>query len=178
MWIRDTLPISVPGLRAIVYGYKSSLGRSSSFQSISDIAQTLARQLKLGGWCLPSSKPVVFLAHSLGGLVLKEAIVQMAGRDKSFSGILDNISGAVMFGVPSLGMQQCHLMAIVEGQPNEFLVEDLSRQTGRYLRDLNARFEGLSFLRTAEVLWAYETRESPTVVVSIPIIPDIVVPVH
>jgi len=102
----------------------------------------------------------------------------MAGRDKSFSSILDNISGAVMFSVPSLGMQQCHLMAMVEGQPNEFLVKDLSRQTRRYLRDLNARFKGLSFLRTAEVLWAYETHESPTVMVSIPIIPDIVVPVH
>ncbi|KAK0638583.1 hypothetical protein B0T16DRAFT_227181 [Cercophora newfieldiana] len=164
MWIRDALPFSIPGLRTITYGYESSLVQSNSFQSISDIAQTLVLQLKLGGWNLPSSKPVVFLAHSLGGLVLKEGIVQMAARDKSFSAVLDNISGAVMFGVPSLGMQQCHLMAMVEGQPNECLIEDLSRQTGaRYLRDLNARFEGLSFLKTAKVFWAYETRESPTV---------------
>lgn len=168
MWIRDALPRSIPGLRTIIYGYESSLLKSDSFQSIGDIAQMLVLQLKLGGWNLPSSKPIVFLAHSLGGLVLKEGIVQIADRDTSFSAILDNILGAVMFGVPSLGMEQCHLMAMVEGQPNECLIEDLSRQTGaRYLRDLNKRFEGLSFLRRAKIFWAYETRESPTVTVRI-----------
>ncbi|KAK4444026.1 hypothetical protein QBC34DRAFT_416019 [Podospora aff. communis PSN243] len=163
MWIRDALPLSIPGMRTLIYGYDSLLVHSSSFQSISDIAKTLALELKGNGWTLPSSKPIILLAHSLGGLVLKEAIVQMADRDKSFSGILNNISGAVMFGVPSLGMQQCHLMAMVEGQPNEFLIEDLSRQTGVYLRDLSAKFDGLSFLQRAKVFWAYETRESPTV---------------
>jgi len=76
----------------------------------------------------------------------------MAGRDKSFYSVLNNILGVIIFSVPSLGMQQCHLMAIIEGQPNKFLVEDLSRQTRGYLRDLNSRFKGLSFLRTAEIL--------------------------
>jgi hypothetical protein len=38
---------------------------------------------------------------------------------------------------------------------------------GNYVRQLNARFEGLSFLGKARILWAYETEESPTVVVSV-----------
>jgi len=96
----------------------------------------------------------------------------MADRDKTFFGILNNISGVIMFGVPSLGMHQSHLMAMVEGQPNEFLVQDLSRRDGApYLRDLNKRFEGVSFLQTTKVFWAYETRESPTVMVYSPISP-------
>ncbi|KAK0714484.1 hypothetical protein B0H67DRAFT_553198 [Lasiosphaeris hirsuta] len=164
MWIRDEIPRSAPGIRAIIYGYDSKLHNSTSFQSIGDLGQSLILRLKAGGWNLPSSKPIVFLAHSLGGLVLKEAIVQMADRDKSVTGILENVLGAIMFGVPSLGMDQSHLMAMVEGRPNELLVQDLSREGGtHYLRQLNRRFEGLSFLRTARILWAYETAESPTV---------------
>ncbi|KAK0645794.1 hypothetical protein B0T16DRAFT_492873 [Cercophora newfieldiana] len=165
MWIRDAIPLSVPGLRTMTYGYDASLSHSNSFQSIGDIAQTLVLLLRFGGWNLPSSKPIIFLAHSLGGLVLKEAIVRMADRDKAFFGILDNISGVIMFGVPSSGMHQSHLMAMVEDQPTELLVQDLSREGGAYyLRDLNKRFEGVSFLQTKKVFWAYETRESPTVV--------------
>jgi hypothetical protein len=169
MWIRDAIPQSIPGLRTAIYGYDSKLvgSGSESFQSISDIARTLILHLKAGGWGLPSSKPVVFLAHSLGGLVLKDAIVQVADREKSIANILDQVKGAIMFGVPSLGMEQSHLMAMVEGQANQHLVQDLAQGGGsNFIRQLNASFEGLSFLRKARILWAYETKESPTVVVS------------
>jgi len=168
MWIRDAIPASLPGVRTAIYGYDSKLLDSKSFQSVGDIARSLILHLKSAGWNLPSSKPIVFLAHSLGGLVLKEAIVQMADREKSISTILNNIQGAIMFGVPSLGMEHSHLMAMVEGQANESLIQDLSRDSGgNYVRQLNARFEGLSFLGKARILWAYETEESPTVVVSV-----------
>jgi len=165
MWIRDVLPKSLPGVRAIVYGYNTTLVGSKSFQSMSNIAQTLISQLKSGGWNIASSsKPIIFLAHSLGGLVLKDAIVQMADRENSVREILENLRGAVMFGVPSLGMEQSHLMAMVEGQPNEALVYSLSREGGaNYLQRLNKQFDGLSYVRNAQILWAYETEESPTV---------------
>lgn len=168
MWIRDAIPTALPGVRTAIYGYNSKLKDSRSFQSISDIARGLILHLKSGGWNRSPSKPVVFLAHSLGGLVLKEATVQMAdGMDRSVSDILSNVCGAIMFGVPSLGMDQSHLMAMVEGRPNELLVQDLSRDGGgSYVRQLNQRFEALSFLRQAKIFWAYETEESPTVVVS------------
>lgn len=158
----------MPGVRAVLYGYDSQLIGSNSFQSISDIARSLVLDLKSGGWNLPSSRPIVFQAHSLGGIVLKEAIVQMADSgDKSVAGILDNLLGAIMFGVPSLGMQQSHLMAMAEGQANELLVQDLSRDNGgNYVRQLNKAFNGLSIVHTVKILWAYETEESPTIVVS------------
>lgn len=170
MWIRDEIPRLIPGLRPIIYGFDTKLQGSTSFQSIGDIARGLILHLESGGWN-DHSKPIVFLAHSLGGLVLKEAIVQMADRAQGIAGILDNVRGAIMFGVPSLGMVQPHLAAMVEGQANEALVQDLSREGGTsYLRDLNRRFEGILFVKTTRILWAYETKESPTVVVRSPII--------
>ena len=42
----------------------------------------------------------------------------MADRESSVAYILQNLRGAIMFGVPSLGMEQSHLMAMVEGQLN------------------------------------------------------------
>ncbi|KAK1238167.1 hypothetical protein MKX08_002746 [Trichoderma sp. CBMAI-0020] len=164
MWIRDELPRLVPGVRAVLYGYNSRLIGSNSFQSISDIARSLILDLKPGGWNLPTSKPIIFLAHSLGGIVLKEAIVQMAdSTDKSVAGILYNLLGAIMFGVPSLGMEQSYLMAMVEGQANQTLVQDLSRNSN-YVRRLDEAFNGLSFRHMVKIYWAYETEESPTVV--------------
>ena len=167
MWIRDEIPRSLPNVRTIIYGYNSKLIGGNSFQSISDIALGLIHQLKSGGWNLVSSKPIVFLAHSLGGIVLKETLVQVADREKSIASILDNVQGAIMFGVPSLGMQQSHLMAMAEEQANEILIQDLSRENGsNYLRQLNKSFAGISFIRKACIFWAYETKESQTVIVS------------
>ncbi|KAK4443325.1 hypothetical protein QBC34DRAFT_488405 [Podospora aff. communis PSN243] len=144
MWILDAAP---KGFRTLIYGYDSELPGSESFQSIHDIA----------------SKPAVFLAHSLGGLVLMEAMVQIANSlDKGISGILNNIRGAVMCGVPTLGMDQAHLMSMVEGQPNERFILSLSQDGGNdYVQDLNERFEGLAFLKKARLVWTYETKKTP-----------------
>ncbi|VUC30839.1 unnamed protein product [Clonostachys rosea] len=164
MWLRDEAPRLITGARMILYGYDSQLIGSQSFQSISDIALAFIHQLNTGGWNLALSKSIVFLAHSLGGVVLKDAIVQMADRE-TVAPILNRVKGAIMFGVPSLGMYQSHLMAMTEGQSNEMLVQDLSRENGSaYLRHLNARFNGLSFINTMKIYWAYETKESATTV--------------
>ncbi|VUC25820.1 unnamed protein product [Clonostachys rosea] len=162
MWIRDEASRLISGTRMLLYGYNSQLIKSESFQKIGDISLGLIHQLKYGGWGLPSSKPIVFLAHSLGGIVLKDAILQIAGL-QLYASILDKVKGAIMFGVPSLGMHQSHLMMMTEGRPNEILVQDLSRDNGSaYLRDLNTRFDGLAFLKRATIYWAYETKESVT----------------
>lgn len=165
MWLRDALPASIPGVRSFIYGYDSKVLASHSFQSISDISTSFILALKNGGWNLNSKKPIIFIAHSLGGIVLKDACVQIAeAREATTACILNNIQGAIMFGVPSLGMEQSHLLAMVEGQANETLVQDLSRGTGNnYLRQLRGRFDGICFTRQARIIWAYETVESPTI---------------
>jgi hypothetical protein len=57
---------------------------------------------------------------------------------------------------------------MTKGQANELLSQDLSRENGSaYLRQLNKGFDGLSILQNARIYWAYETRESRTVVGSL-----------
>lgn len=81
MWLRDDLPRSMPTARIIIYGYDSKLQGSKSFQSILDIgirfqaAVRRARPL--------TEKPLVFLGHSLGGLLIKEVSQVIQGPLKS-----------------------------------------------------------------------------------------------
>src|SRR5437868_213906 len=71
MWLRDSLSIDVPTIRNIIYGYDTTLGHSESFQTIQDIAISFISRLRTTGRSSPSAKPVIFLAHSLGGIILK-----------------------------------------------------------------------------------------------------------
>lgn len=77
MWIRDCLPKDLPGTRAIIYGFNTKLVESRSFQFISDLASELVSHLETYGGAQGRIKPTAFLAHSLGGLVLKQALVQL-----------------------------------------------------------------------------------------------------
>ncbi|KAK0614445.1 hypothetical protein B0T14DRAFT_309339 [Immersiella caudata] len=166
MWIRDDALRCVPGMRAILYGYDSKLANSQSFQNIGDLAVTLISQVRANGGTLSNAKPLVFLAHSLRGIVLKDALCRLANsQDNSLERmILSRCKGAIMFGIPNLGMDQNHLLAIVRGSPAEHLVRDLSRESGTrgYLNELELSFSGIATISKMTFFWIYETTKSPT----------------
>ena len=156
MWIRDALPKAFPNTRVALYGYDTTLVKSNSFQTIADLAFFLGESLKASGFA--SKKPVLFLAHSLGGLVLKEAL----DRERQ---MLRRVAGAILFGVPSRGMETQALMTVVRGQANEAIVRDLTAGSD-YLQSLDDRFSDVASQGRMKLFWAYETRTSPTVAVS------------
>jgi hypothetical protein len=115
MWIRNILSKHLQGVRSIIYGYDTKLGGSQSFQLIPDLAQALINQLQTYGWNSTSAKPIVFLAHSLGGLVLREAMVKLdRSPNEKHTILLSLFVGAVFFGVPNLGMEQSQVQTIVD----------------------------------------------------------------
>lgn len=77
MWLRDALPYDITAesgqriARIMVYGHVPSFLDSDSFQILEDTGIALhsdLRNLVSDG----SFKPIVFIAHSLGGLVVKQ----------------------------------------------------------------------------------------------------------
>ncbi|KAI0879929.1 uncharacterized protein GGS22DRAFT_176360 [Annulohypoxylon maeteangense] len=162
MWIRDELPSIMPETRISIYGYDTALVGSKSFQSIQDLAISLIGHIKASGQSLPSAKPLIFLAHSLGGIVLKEAFTILADSDEQNAHILNLFKGGIFFGVPSQGMSVEHLSTMVKGQKNDQMVQNLSRGS-KYLQDLDDSFSGLSLTRSMHIYWGYETKMSPTV---------------
>ncbi|RYP61328.1 hypothetical protein DL771_010167 [Monosporascus sp. 5C6A] len=166
MWIRDDLPKHLQRVRAVIYGYRTKLHDSQSFQTIPDLAHEFIDQLLAYGWGCSSAKPIAFLAHSLGGLVLKEALIQLnKSQDQAYQTLIDLIQGVIFFGVPNLGMEQAHFRTIVRNNPNEALVDDIARNSN-YLRRLNEAFTQGSFNTKLRCFWAFETSESLTVTVS------------
>ncbi|KAK4446794.1 hypothetical protein QBC34DRAFT_278713, partial [Podospora aff. communis PSN243] len=157
MWIRDSLPKALPHIRTFLFGYDTRLPNSISFQSVADLGCFLSESLRAAGFASKTrSKPLLFLAHSLGGIVLKEALY----RDRQ---ITNHSAGVIFFGVPSRGMQTQALMTMVHGQPNQDLVRDLTVGS-QYLQHLDDRLFEVARVGRMEMFWAYETKTSPTVI--------------
>lgn len=164
MWIRDVLPKVFPSARPILYGYDTKLRDGYSFQRVPDIALTLVNHLRVMANSSPVKRPIVFLAHSLGGIVLKEALTDLAQRRQGPEmKLFESISGAIFFGVPNHGMVIDHLIALASGFPNQYLIEDL-KERSRYLISLEDSFRHLA--RNKSFFWGYETKESIIPIVS------------
>lgn len=71
-WLRDFLPDQVPQLRIMSWGYNSGVLGSKSVGTVTTFAQGLLADLKT---CRATKKlekrPLIFVCHSLGGVVFK-----------------------------------------------------------------------------------------------------------
>lgn len=70
MWLRDSLPNDLQDTpaRIMVYGYDSSLRKRNTIQSLPDIASQFRDNLLQ---FKRTPRPMIFIGHSLGGLVIK-----------------------------------------------------------------------------------------------------------
>jgi hypothetical protein len=159
MWLRDHLPHAVKGSRSILYGYDTSLLDSESFQVIEDVARAFLNTLATSSLGTSSSRPICILAHSLGGILFKHAIVMMARDDHLYVGLLDRICKIVFFGVPHKGMHISHLLAMVGKNLNRKLVKCLDKANGD-LKSLDERFSGICRTHKIRVYSIYETQAS------------------
>lgn len=79
MWLRDSLPYDItledagrPMARVITYGYESAVARSKNMQNLEDLATSFHSSL-LALASVPTVRPIILVAHSLGGLIVKQA---------------------------------------------------------------------------------------------------------
>lgn len=164
MWLRDQLPKDRPSYRVMCYGYDSALIDSNSFQTIDHLALNFAKQLVDMRVTSNARNPIIFLAHSLGGIVLKGALAYLARGSDIYVSTLEAVKIVMLLGVTNTGMYVSHLRALTKAQPNDQLVEDLSYESS-YLRSLDERFSNHSKLRDIKLLAAFETKTSPTATV-------------
>ncbi|OTB15867.1 hypothetical protein K445DRAFT_11496 [Daldinia sp. EC12] len=163
MWIRDELPQFLPTVRFILYGYNTQLHESTSFQRVTDLANSFVNVLQADGWTSPTAKRLIFLAHSLGGVLLKQAFLMLIGAGQQQKSISNLIAGAIFFGVPSRGMDINDVFRMLGDQPNkDALVSEISAKSD-YLSRLEKKFAGASLLRQIKMYWAYETKLTPTI---------------
>ena len=161
MWIRDALPEQLPGARVMLYGYDSTLANSTSSQNLGDVASRFRESLSVNIGGRTCCRPLIFIAHSLGGLVLKQAILQMASGDSTDLENLRATFAIFFFGVPNQGMDIKSLYAMVRGQVNIQLLAACDKNSS-LLQELANRFQAVFDFRDSHVISFFETEESPT----------------
>ncbi|KAJ1338600.1 protein SERAC1 [Microdochium nivale] len=118
-WLKhpEFLPRHVPKARVLSWGYNSSFssltGATPSSNLIHHHAQTLVAQLAadraLEG---RSDVPILFLCHSLGGLVVKRALSYSKSREGNTTthNVFSNTFGILFFGTPHRGSSRADML--------------------------------------------------------------------
>ncbi|KAF9872960.1 ankyrin repeat domain-containing protein [Colletotrichum karsti] len=188
VWLRDWLPKDIPNVRVLLYGYDTTLLKNESTSSIEDLSRRLLESVTTfrlsTNVCAAysprsinqadeteqtQSRPVIFIGHSLGGLLVKEALVQAYRSPDSkpiHKPLYKNCCGIIFFGVPHLGLRNEALKTLVEGQPNQALVDsivvDNESEPSHFLARISDDF-ARCFHGETRVVSFYERKRSPTV---------------
>jgi hypothetical protein len=120
-WPEDLLPQDLPSARILTYGYdthvRHRLQTPINQSTILGLGQDLLHSLEpLRRGC--TSRPIIFVAHSLGGILVKEALRRSEGHrayQKDFYSIFDSTVAIIFFGTPHRGADpQCMIKSVAE----------------------------------------------------------------
>ncbi|KAI9743212.1 MAG: hypothetical protein M1818_003058 [Claussenomyces sp. TS43310] len=125
LWLRDFLPARFPDARVMSFGYDSTFALSSSVMDITAAAASLLDYLDGARFNdHEKRRPIIFIAHSLGGIVVKrvssthelylsylskgvidqiQVLILANERSDHYRDILESAEGAVFFAVPHRG---------------------------------------------------------------------------
>ncbi|KAK3984172.1 hypothetical protein QBC44DRAFT_375483 [Cladorrhinum sp. PSN332] len=103
-WPRDLLPGDCPHARVMVWGYDtvvtkgySPANRSNVFTHAKDLLYAIERSC-------PKGRNIIFVAHSLGGLLVKEMLRRSQhSEDGGLRRIIESTKGVVFLGTPHRG---------------------------------------------------------------------------
>ena len=128
-WPRDLLPRIFPQARITTWGYDVRIEQmlsSASQASIFHHSETLLSDLAmLRSSALDQAKPIIFIAHSLGGIVVKDALSMSSNERTFFHEISPATMGVMFLGTPhhgtkiaSLGKMAFELSRLLFQKPN------------------------------------------------------------
>lgn len=163
MWLTNNLPRDIPTARVMIYGYESGLQHSTSLVQLDDLAdplQDVVNQLLRSD----QRKPLLLIGHSLGGLLVKQALIRIAepGFRSDPVNLPHVIRGILLFGTPNDGLDIESLIPMVNDQPNRSLLESLSPMNSQVLKRQRREFSMLLQRTKFQLFCFYETELSPT----------------
>jgi len=109
MWLRDFLPDDFPRARILAFVYPSEAFNNPDFVGLRALGGSLLRSLIKDREKLYSKRkrPLIFIGHSFGGLVIKEALALSQVSNSSIEGhhgyIADATRGVLFLGTPHFG---------------------------------------------------------------------------
>ncbi|KAI1365233.1 hypothetical protein F5Y08DRAFT_304790 [Xylaria arbuscula] len=139
-WLQDAdmLPHVIPQARIIAYNYESRWHADAPRTRLRLCGEEFVRSLHQFRTDTSSERPIVFMAHSLGGLVVLYGLL-FADRNKSFNHVLASTVGFMSLGTPFRGTKMQSIATKVAWLMNPMgshdgIIKDLE-QDGRQLAD-------------------------------------------
>ncbi|RPB25563.1 hypothetical protein L211DRAFT_847916 [Terfezia boudieri ATCC MYA-4762] len=110
LWLRDLLPNEIQDARIFTYGYDSMpaqvAGRAST-KFIHQHAESFLQDLHAHRKGDEVYRPIIFIAHSLGGILVKQALINSSdchvGHNEHLRSILNSTYGIMFMGTPHNG---------------------------------------------------------------------------
>ena len=120
MWLRDLLPLDNPDARIMTWGYDSEAQTARHFTRMmmySHPDNLLSALYTLRQDTESNERPIIFMCHSLGGVVVKEALVRASmaipKNKKHLKAIQICTKGIIFFGTPHQSTQETSLGKII-----------------------------------------------------------------
>ncbi|MCJ1451370.1 hypothetical protein MMC28_001706, partial [Mycoblastus sanguinarius] len=145
-FLEDYLPTDVKGARVLNFSYNADAAFGNTTADILDHAKNLLASLvdqreDDDG----KQRPIIFMAYSLGGIIVKQAI-NWANIESQYHNIRDHTLGIVFFGTPHRGSEKgsygkvlANVAAGVMHKPKSKLVNALQSNSDTLMR-LNSEF--------------------------------------
>lgn len=148
-WPQTLLPTKLTNARILTYGYNAYVTRKPAVSSnrLIDHASNLLNDIAADrAACGVVSRPLIFVAHSLGGLICKEAILLSRNNpEPHLRDVFDSIKAIVFMGTPHKGSwvadwAKIPALALGLAQPtNRTLLETLETDS-QFLESMQVRF--------------------------------------
>ncbi|KAI5842039.1 hypothetical protein BZA05DRAFT_380199 [Tricharina praecox] len=172
VWLRDFLPHDLDAhdcrVRVLTFGYNSALKDDRSTPSIQGFARLLLDSLNSQRQGEKERhRPIIFIGHSLGGLIIKQALADASHeseKSENDQAILDSCTALFLFGVPHRGLNIKNFRTLVKDQKNEHFIGDL-RVGSDFLRLSHQRFSQVVELNSCQVISFFECRDTQAVVI-------------
>lgn len=174
MWLESILPDKIPYARIMTFGYSSTVAFSSSAAQLEDKSIELINRLTMKRASVEngSTRPIIFVCHSLGGILVKKALILAHERssDTHYRNILDNTKAIAFLGVPHrgadaawwFGFAASSLQGATLGMTHTALVKDLQKASPT-LATISKQFVDRG--KSLKIYTFYETRKLSGVVV-------------
>ncbi|KAK3900046.1 hypothetical protein C8A05DRAFT_17604 [Staphylotrichum tortipilum] len=112
-WPKDLLPIVFPHIRVLSLAYDADIYGNTSVTGIRENAQTLLARLRDVRELRHHGRSIVFVAHSLGGIILKQAL-SIARSDRRYQHLFSATRGFLLYAIPHFGADQSSWLSMAK----------------------------------------------------------------
>ncbi|KAH8719384.1 hypothetical protein GQ44DRAFT_623397 [Phaeosphaeriaceae sp. PMI808] len=161
MWLRDFLAHDLPDCRTMIYGYHSKL-LASNMNELKEYGRLFLADIeKIRDTVELQRRPLIFICHSYGGVLLSHCLVRASTlEEESRRSLYKSCYGMLFFGTPHRGSPKDDILKMVE-QPYPNRVPALM-QTAPDSGELKFQLQLFSDLvRDRQIGSFYETEPTP-----------------